>query len=197
MYKILTICLSLLILCSVPAMAEKSTAQSADIVKAPATIVAPSATASAGSALARLPDLIVTSANVTSAPWSYGDLMFIPLQISVKNQGGSTTQEFNVGATGRSVDGNAYGFIFIAPGQNHMPDPRYGVSVMGLVASASKTFNGILILRPQPITQTLNAGTRYQITAEVDYNHDPDSSSYSWGVSESNENNNQLVINYP
>ena len=94
MYKILTICLSLLILCSVPAMAEKSTAQSADIVKAPATIVAPSATASAGSALARLPDLIVTSANVTSAPWSYGDLMFIPLQITVKNQGGSTTQEF-------------------------------------------------------------------------------------------------------
>jgi hypothetical protein len=148
-------------------------------------------------ATARMPDLTVTSARVTAAPWSYGDLLFIPLQITVKNQGASTNQEFNVGGTGIAVDGNAYGFVYIVPGENHMSDPRYGVSVMGLAGGASKTFNGFLILRPQPITQSLNPGTSYEITTEVDYNHDPDEFGYEWGVKESNEENNGLVIYYP
>jgi hypothetical protein len=125
------------------------------------------------------------------------DLLFIPLQITVKNLGGSTSEEFNVGAQGRAIDGNAYGYLYFVAGQAQMPDPRNGVSVMGLGAGASRTFNGYLILRAQPTNQALNIGTRYQITAMVDYNLDPDSFGYAWGVKESNENNNQLIISYP
>lgn len=199
MYKSLAICLCLcLVLCSTPVLAQKSNTQMMEMQKASSSISGPYTTgAGMAGATARMPDLTITSAQVTAAPWSYGDLLFIPLQITMMNQGASTSQEFNVGATGRAVDGNAYGFIYTVPGENHMPDPRYGVSVMGLARGASKTFNGILILRPQPITQPLNPGSRYEITAEVDYNHDPDQFGYAWGVKESNEENNMLVINYP
>jgi hypothetical protein len=199
MYKILALCLGLcLILCASPGFAQKSNPQMMEMQKAYTGMLSPD-TAISGTAgtAARMPDLTITSARVTAAPWSYADLLFIPLQITAKNQGASTSQEFNVGATGRAVDGNAYGFIYIVPGENHMPDPRYGVSVMGLAGGASRTFNGILILRPHPITQSLNPGSRYEITAEVDYNHDPDSFGYAWGVKEGNEDNNVLVINYP
>jgi hypothetical protein len=197
MHKMLAICLGIcLILCSAPAFADKANTMS-EAVKAQPSGLTPSAVAGTSGTIARMPDLTITSASVTSAPIRQGDLLFIPLQITVLNQGGSTTQDFNVGAEGRATDGNAYGFIYIVPGENHMPDPRYGVDVMGLSAGASKTYNGLLVLRSQPINQPLNPGTRYSITAMVDYNKDPDQFGYAWGVKESNENNNQLVINYP
>lgn len=199
MYKFLALCLGLcLILCSAPGLAQKSNTQMMEMQKGPSSAANPYTTvAGMAGATARMPDLTVTSARVTAAPWSYGDLLFIPLQITAMNQGAGTNQEFNIGATGRAVDGNAYGFVYIVPGENHMSDPRYGVSVVGLAGGASKTLNGFLILRPQPITQQLNPGTSYEITAEVDYNHDPDEFGYEWGVKESNEENNELVINYP
>ena len=195
MYKRLMICLCIcFVLCSASVLAQKdiavlnsSKAQIAQRVT-PGSIVAGPST---------LPDFNITSASVTGQPMRVQDLLFIPLQITVKNLGRSTSQEFNVGAQGRAIDGNAYGFLYFVPGENQMPDPRYGVSVMGLAGGASKTFNGFLILRAQPINQALNIGTRYQITAMVDYNLDPDSFGYAWGVKESNENNNQLIINYP
>ena len=43
----------------------------------------------------------------------------------------------------------------------------------------------------------MNAGSKYKITAMVDYNLDPDSGYYMWGINETNEVNNKLVINYP
>jgi len=162
-----------------------------------AGVLNPSAVAGVSGTIARMPDLTITSASVTSAPIRSGDLLFIPLQITALNQGGITTEEFNVGAEGRAIDGNAYGFIYIVPGENPMPDPRYGVDVRGLAAGASKTFDGLLVLRSQPTNQALNPGTRYTITAMVDYNKDPDQFGYAWGVKESNEDNNQLVVNYP
>ncbi|MFB3765975.1 MAG: hypothetical protein ACE14P_12120 [Methanotrichaceae archaeon] len=196
MNKRLILCLGIcIILCSASVLAQKANVKSPDIVQASQNLNP----ASAVSNLARvqMPDLTVTSASVTGQPVKVQDLLMVPLQITVRNSGGSTTADFNVGAQGRAVDGNAYGYLYYVPGENQMADPRSGVLVNGLAGGASKTFNGFLIMRAQPINQPLNIGTRYQITAMVDYNLDPDSFGYTWGVKESNENNNQLVINYP
>jgi hypothetical protein len=200
MYKKLAAILgTLLILCTATAWAQKdTTSQVMEMKKVPSSIAGQYSSVVERERLTpALPDLTITSARVTGAPWSYGDLLFIPLQITAMNQGAGTNQEFNVGATGRSIGGNAYGFVYIASGESPMSDSRPGISVMGLAKGASKTVNGFLILRPQPITQSLNPGTRYEITAQVDYNLDPDASYYEWGVDESNEGNNELVVNYP
>jgi hypothetical protein len=200
MHKILAVCLGIcIVLCSASAIAQKSIDMSSskvvDGTKASSAMTNPT-DLMAGSK-ARTPDLIVQSASVTGVPTASGDVVLMPLQITVKNQGGRTSEDFNVGAQGHAVDGNAYGFTYVVIGENHMPDPRYGVLVSGLDAGASKTFNGFLVMRSQPTDQPLNPGTSYEITAMVDYNLDPDSFGYAWGVAESNENNNQLTVNYP
>lgn len=196
MYKRFMICLCIcLFVCSASVLAQKNIATDKQLDAAQTVQRVTPGSIAAGASL--LPDFNITSASVTGQPTRVSDLLFIPLQITVRNLGGNTNEEFNVGAQGRAIDGNAYGFLYFVPGENQMPDPRYGVSVNGLAAGASKTFNGFLILRAQPINQALNVGTTYQITAMVDYNLDPDSFGYAWGVKESNENNNQRIINYP
>ncbi|MHC1631205.1 MAG: hypothetical protein ACXQT4_02765 [Methanotrichaceae archaeon] len=64
-------------------------------------------------------------------------------------------------------------------------------------AGAQKTYQGFLILGPNPITETMQPGTKYEIHAMVDFNLDPDAGYYKWGISETNEDNNELVIYYP
>jgi hypothetical protein len=125
------------------------------------------------------------------------DEVFIPLSITVVNNGDATADDFNVGGVGRSTDPdtNAYGFIFEGrSGEPTMPDPRYGVIVHGLGAGASTTVRGNLRLWPQPLTDlTLRPGNNFDITAMVDYNLDPDAASYSWGIRESDERNNVMT----
>jgi hypothetical protein len=142
------------------------------------------------------PDLTVVSARVVSAPVVGTNSVAIPLEITIKNKGTvNVTDDFNVGAEGSATDGNVYGFEFIVVGET--THERGGVSVSGLAAGAEKTYQGTLTLSPQPVGARMNAGSKYKITAMVDYNLDPDSGYYVWGINETNEANNKLVINYP
>ena len=142
------------------------------------------------------PDLTVISAKVDSAPIVGTTSVAIPLNITIKNKGTiNVTDDFNVGAEGSATDGNVYGFEFIVVGET--THERGGVSVSSLAAGAEKTYQGTLTLVPQPLGTEMNAGSKYKITAMVDYNLDPDSGYYMWGINETNEANNQLVINYP
>jgi len=151
-------------------------------------------------ALAKIigPDLTVTSAKVLGDPIVLVGLklVFVPLEITVKNAGtADVTEDFNVGADGRATDGNVYGFNYLAPGEDEME--RGGVLCTGLAAGAEKTYRGFLMLYPQPITATMQPGSNYEIKAMVDYNLDPDACYYDWGVSETDETNNELTIYYP
>lgn len=142
------------------------------------------------------PDLTVVSAKVVSAPIVGSTSVNIPLEITIKNKGTiNVTTNFNVGAEGSATDGNVYGYEFIVVGET--THERGGVYVSGLAAGAEKTYQGILTLVPQPLGSQMNAGSKYKIRAMVDYNLDPDSSYYEWGVNETNEANNELTINYP
>jgi len=74
---------------------------------------------------------------------------------------------------------------------------RLGVLVPSLPAGSSKTMSGFLILVANPVTADLEPGSTYKITAMVDYNLDPDSGMYEWGVTETDETNNSKEITYP
>lgn len=144
------------------------------------------------------PDLVVKSAQVTGAPITYGtgNLVIIPLRITIANNGIKFTGDFNVGAVGTATDGNAYGFDYIVSGEATM-EGRGGVLCHGLDAGAEKAYQGYLFLGPIREGEAVRPGTRYTIDAMVDYNLDPDSGYYNWGIPEKNENNNKLTINYP
>ena len=145
-----------------------------------------------------LPDLVVNSATVMGPPVviSTAKTVLIPMEITVKNIGTKAAGEFNVGGEARATDGNAYGYWFIVPGKAEM-EGRAGVLVPNLNAGGTATFKGFMVLVANPVTATLEPGTRYAITAMVDYNLDPDSSSYEWGVKELKEDNNSKAITYP
>ncbi|NLV25641.1 MAG: hypothetical protein GXY48_00495 [Methanomicrobiales archaeon] len=145
-----------------------------------------------------LPDLIVESAEVTGAPIviTGAKSVLIPLKITVKNTGTGDASDFNVGGDAKAIDGNAYGFWYVVSGQEEM-EGRGGALVSSLSAGNSKTFEGFMILIAQPITAALDPGTTYEIDAMVDYNLDPDSGMYDWGVKENSETNNNKVIYYP
>lgn len=148
------------------------------------------------------PDLVVKSVRVTSDPVIFygGKIVLIPLEITIANLGSATNQDFNVGAEGWALDGNVYGFDFAGPGTETMPE-RGGVLVHGMQGgtrvSAEKSYTGLLLLSPNPINAPPQPGTRWKIRAMVDYNLDPDAFAYDWGVSESNETNNEMEIIYP
>jgi hypothetical protein len=187
--KMLAMCIGLcLILCSGGAFAQKSIDPGiiSQVEMKPLDIVAV-----AGA------DLTVTSAKVLADPIVLAGLklVLVPLEITVENEGTvDVTEDFNVGAEGRATDGNVYGFEFVALGEDRL---RGGVLCTGLAAGASKTYQGFLVLVPQPITAAMQAGSTYEITAMVDYNLDPDAPYYAWGVGETDETNNELTINYP
>jgi hypothetical protein len=178
----------LLVLCSATAMAAQKevTAQ-----------ISPVSNVVQMDRLNVLPDLVVKSAQVTGAPFTYRDIVIMPLRITIANNGAGTSRDFNVGAVGTATDGNAYGFDYIVPGEATMEDPRGGILCHGLAAGVEKTYQGYLFMGPIRVGETLRPGTRYTIDAMVDYNLDPDSGYYEWGVSEKNEGNNKLTINYP
>jgi len=141
------------------------------------------------------PDLTV-SAQVTGAPLVGTQTVLVPLQITVKNEGTTAvTSDFNVGGWGKATDGNVYGFDYLVSGDT--THERAGVYVSGLAAGAELTFQGYLVMIPQPLGTVMSAGTKYEIRAMVDFNLDPDASMYQWGVSEIDESNNEQVINYP
>jgi hypothetical protein len=142
------------------------------------------------------PDLTVVSAKVIAAPIVGSTVVSIPLEITIKNKGTiDVTKDFNVGADGSATDGNVYGYEFFVVGET--THERSGVYVSGLAAGAEKTYQGMLIISPQPQGSQMNAGSKYKIRAMVDYNLDPDSGYYEWGVDETNEANNVQEINYP
>lgn len=142
------------------------------------------------------PDLTVVSAKVIAAPIVGSTIVGIPLEITIKNKGKiDVTKDFNVGAEGSATDGNVYGYEFFVMGET--THERSGVYVSGLAAGAEKTYQGMLVISPQPQGSQMNAGSKYKIRAMVDYNLDPDSGYYEWGVGETNEANNELEINYP
>jgi len=147
------------------------------------------------------PDLTVTSAKVLGDPIVLvgPKLVVVPLEITVKNAGtADVTEDFNVGAEGWATDGNVFGFHYLAPGEDEMErGGGGGVLCTGLAAGAEKTYRGFLILYSQPITATMQPGSNYEIKAMVDYNLDPDACYYDWGVSETDETNNELTIYYP
>ncbi|MEA2045497.1 MAG: hypothetical protein U9N48_03065 [Euryarchaeota archaeon] len=188
--KTLALCIGLcLVLSSSMALGEKAAISDTTKVTRIETV-----------ALAKVigPDLTVTSAKVLSDPIVLigPKLVFVPLEITVKNAGtAAVTKDFNVGAEGKATDGNVYGFDYLAPGEDEME--RGGVLCTGLAAGAEKTYCGFLILYPQPITATMQPGSNYEIKAMVDYNLDPDAGHYDWGVSETDETNNELTIYYP
>lgn len=189
--KMLAICIGLcLVLCSGGAFAQKDIASG---IKSISQVeLKPLDTIAVAGA-----DLTVTSAQVLAEPIVLAGpkLVLIPLQITVKNEGTvGVTEDFNVGAVGQATDGNIYGFDFIVPGEDRL---RGGVACPGLAAGASKTYQGLLLLYPQPLTVAMNAGSKYEITAMVDYNLDPDAPYYAWGVDETDEGNNEKTINYP
>jgi len=191
MYKKLAAIMGvLLILCSVTAMAQKEAATNI----ATASKIAQMDTSRMQ--LRMQPDLMVKSAMVTGVPFRYGDILIMPLQITIANNGAVTSADFNVGAVGSALDGNAYGFDYIVPGEATMAG-RGGVLCSGLAAGAEKTYRGYLFMKPIRVGDAFQPGSRYKIEAMVDYNLDPDSGGYAWGVAESNENNNKLTINYP
>ena len=193
MYKTIAACLSIcLILCSAPVWAQKEAATEMKALPLDTRI-----TSETASQLRELPDLTVDSAKVLAPPFTYDGKVLVPLEITVSNLGADTDDEFNVGAWGKSTDGNAYGFSYFSPGEETMSDPRGGVLCKGLAAGEVKTYQGFLFLGPNPVDEPLNPGTTYEIHAMVDYNLDPDASYYEWGVAEKNETNNELVITYP
>ena len=176
-----------------------STALGADVEKTQAKeVIKPSGTAVFQ---AQKPDLVVKSVRVTSDPVIFhgGKIVLIPLEITIANLGAATTMDFNVGAEGRALDGNVYGFDFAGPGTETMPE-RGGILVHGMpggMVGAEKSYTGLLLLGPSPINAPPQPGTRWRIRAMVDYNLDPDAFAYEWGVSEANETNNEMEIVYP
>lgn len=150
----------------------------------------------AGAYAIQRPDLTVKSARVTGSPVIFRSAVIVPLEITVANLGSGTSEDFNVGAEGRALDGNAYGFDFSGPGYATMEE-RGGVLVHGMRLGEERTFSGLLMLGPSPVNAQLQPGTRWEIRAMVDYNLDPDAGYYEWGVQESDDANNALVITYP
>ncbi len=185
--KLVAIVGVLLVLCSATAWAaqKETTAQ-----------ISPVSNIAQMDRIQMFPDLVVKSAQVTGAPFTYHDIVILPLRITIANNGASTSGDFNVGAVGTATDGNAYGFDYIVPGEATM-EGRGGVLCHGLASGAEKTYQGYLFMGPIRAGETLRPGTRYTIDAMVDYNLDPDAGLYKWGISERNEGNNKLTINYP
>lgn len=143
-----------------------------------------------------LPDLAVKSAQVTGIPFTYNDIVIIPLSITITNKGATNPSgDFNVGARGEAIDGNAYGYDFIVPGEAIM-EGRGGILCHGFVAP-EKTYQGYLFLKANPISAPFQPGTKYRIHAMVDYNLDPDAGYSTWGIADRDRSNNDLVINYP
>jgi hypothetical protein len=144
------------------------------------------------------PDLTVESVGVTSPPFVAGSFVLVPLEITIGNSGpGNVVDDFNVGAIGWATDGNVMGSEFGASGEEQME--AGGVRVSGLAAGASKTYNGILLLKPQPLTSNnlfppIEPGSNYIIRAMVDYSLDPDGTDV---IDENDENNNDKEIEYP
>lgn len=161
-----------------------------------AQIKDPKLTASAVKAV--LPDLVVESARVTGAPVIIDatKTVLLPLEITVKNTGTAVATNFNVGAQGNAEDGNVYGYWYVVPGEQVMKD-REGVVVASLPVGGTKTFNGFLMMTAQPVNEAMNPGTTYEVTAMVDFNLDPDSGTYEWGVKEISDTNNNKIISYP
>lgn len=190
---VLCLCLSLVLLSSaamaqMPVVEKASSGAVAELNKRPET--------AAGAYVLIRPDLTVKSARVTGSPVIFRSAVIVPLEITVANLGSGTSEDFNVGAEGRALDGNAYGFDFSGSGYATM-EGRGGVLVHGMRAGEERTFSGLLMLGPSPVNVPLQPGTRWKIRAMVDYNLDPDAGYYEWGVKESDEANNELEITYP
>ncbi len=189
---VLCLCMSLVLL-STAAMAQMpvekvSSGTMAELTKRPETAT--------GAYVIQRPDLTVKSARVTGSPVIFRRAVIVPLEITVANLGSGTSEDFNVGAEGRALDGNAYGFDFSGPGYATMEE-RGGVLVHGMRAGEERTFSGLLMLGPSPLNAQLQPGTKWKIRAMVDYNLDPDAGYYEWGVRESDDSNNELEITYP
>jgi len=91
-----------LVLLSTAAMAQMpvekvSSGAVAELTKRPET--------AAGAYVIQRPDLTVKSARVTGSPVIFRSAVIVPLEITVANLGSGTSEDFNVGAEGRALDG--------------------------------------------------------------------------------------------
>lgn len=181
--KMAAIVVVLLILCSATAWAQQKTVRTDTASKM-------TTGASASSMYAKaLPDLTVTSARITSAPFQIGPNVLVPLQIKIKNIGSTDViEDFFVSSYGGDTDDNVQGYWM---GGSGVVVEQDSIVVSGLAAGAEKTINCYLMLAP--IRSQPSSG-EYWVDVEVDGTGDPD---FAGNVIESDENNNVLKANYP
>jgi hypothetical protein len=180
--KLVTIFGVVLVLCFATALAQQKTLSQANTESG----------INAGVFEKTLPDLTITSAQITSAPFQIGSNVLVPLEIDIANIGtGDVIEKFIVHAWGKATDGNVHGNCLGGSGEVEMDGD---IVLNGLAAGSQKTINGFLML--VPLSQPPRLGSKYQVVVEVDGAGDAD---YYWyeAIHESNEDNNDLTIYYP